>query len=124
MAKLGIVKQITKADLGGSEFPAWLDPFLAALNLFIGSVGRALQGRLTFEDNFLATVKDLKFTSGTELKVNPESGRLSVTGILPLSSEKAVTSFLWTPKDDGSVGVTFTFSGGGESTCKILILLG
>ena len=140
--KLGLLKTIAKSELakGGGEIPKWVDAFLGPLNSFIERVGIALQGRLTFEDNFLCKVTALEFTHATELLVNPSidgGGALRVTGVLPLSAGGlAIDKFKWTQKDTGSVGITLSFENGVDpasatptvpatkATCRILILLG
>lgn len=123
MAKLGAVKRISKEDLGSADIPGFVDPLLDSLNVFISSVTSALQGRLTFSDNFLSTVKSLKFTSGVEQKVSTNS-RFRASGVVPIYSTKPISSFYWEQKEDGSIGITFTFTGGGDATCRILILFG
>lgn len=121
--KLGIVKRISKEDLKAGDLPAWIDPFLASINQFISSVGTALQGRLTFTDNVQSNIFVKKFSSGTELEINPQAGRLRVIGVVPLySGGKSVDEFNWDYKTTGNIGVTFVFNGGGTANCRILVL--
>ena len=124
--KLGTLKLIDKADIARlEEPPKWIDALLAPLNQFIEVTVRALQGRLTFEDNFQATRIELNFTSGTELKVNPKAGKLRVIGLIPVWADgKSITGHQHTLYQDGSVGVTLTYSGGGEAKARIYFLLG
>lgn len=123
--KIGVVKRISKEDLKSKDLPAWIDQLLYPMNDFITKVVVALQGKLTFQDNFSASVLDKKFESGTELEINPQSGNIRVSGVLPLyAGGKTVTGFQWDYKSNGNIGVTFTFSGGGSANCKILVLLG
>lgn len=120
--KIGIVRTITKEDLG-ADVPDWANRMLGPLNSFIQNVGAALQSRLDFENNFLSNVLELKFESGTELAVNPQSGRLSVLGVLPLyTGGSDLVGFKWRYRDDGKIGVTLTFTGGGTYTCRLLVL--
>ncbi len=63
MAKLPIIKRISKEDL--KEAPSWLDKVLYPLNLFMESVYTALNKGLTFQDNFASQIKDVEFTTPT-----------------------------------------------------------
>jgi len=123
--KLPLIKRLSPEDLGGNV-PGWATTFMAQLNGFLEPVTKALQGRLTFEDNFYANVKQVTFTNGEELSVNPgTAGTQRVVGVLWLSAGgKEVTSFKWTYKDNGTIGITFKFTGGGSAKCRILFLLG
>lgn len=123
--KIGIVKTIKKEELSkAGEIPPWVDVLLENLNPFIENVGRALQSNLNFADNFSAKEKKLKFESGTEKLLNPESEKLRVSAVIPMSAGgKEVTAFRWVQKTDGNIGITFTFTGGGEAVCELLILL-
>lgn len=122
--KLGVVKTIQKEELSKfGELPGWVDPLLTALNSFIEQTGKALQGNLTFADNFLTRGKQLRFQSGAEQVLNPEAGNLRVYGVIPLSSELKVEGFGWQHRGEGKIAVTFDFTGGGQSICEILILL-
>lgn len=122
--KLGVVKTIQKEELSKyGDLPGWVDPLLTTLNSFIEQVGKAVQGNLTFDDNFLSKSKRLKFQHGVELTINPESGNLRAFGVLPVSSDLKIDAFGWVMKNDGKVGVTFEFIGGTESNCELLILL-
>ena len=122
--KLGLVKRISREDLG-PDLPEYVPKLLETLNQFISQVGTALQNKLTFEDNFSSNVLDKKLTSGVELEMNPQSGRLRVRGVLVLYSEGAVIDkFGWVYRSNGNIGVTATFVGSGEKLTRLLILLG
>lgn len=131
--KLGVVKRIGRDELqkAGGEIPAWVDVFLNSINSFIEKVGLALQGKLTFEDNFFCKSIYLDFTHGVEQLINPAVANAinaRVIGVLPLdASGQGVDSFKWVRKDDGNIGVTYSFAGGSSSTkakCRLIILLG
>lgn len=123
--KLAVIKTIKKEDLSkAGEVPEWGNALIEALNPFIETVGQALQGNLDFENNFQSRQKKLKFKSGVESSLNPDSGKLRVAGVIPLSAGGLnVSGFKWVQKTDGNIGVTFTFAGGGEATCELLLLL-
>ena len=123
--KIGVVKTIQEEDLKKTgEIPAWVSLLLAPLNQFIEQIGRALQGNLTFEDNFLCRVRRIKCVDNVEQLVNPQAGTLRVYGVLPLSAGGlSIAEFKWVQKTDGTIGVTFQFTGGTEATCELLILL-
>ena len=127
--KLPIIKRISKEDLKSADLPAWIDPLLTALNAFITPVTTALQGKLTFQDNFLANVISKTFTSATKLTINPrlsvDQSRLSITGVVPLyASGKIIDEFGWERNSDGSIAVTVNFNGGGSAAVTLLVLLG
>lgn len=127
--KLDVIKTIRIDDLknAGGEIPPWMEPFLYQLNSFIESVGRAVQGNLSFADNMLCKLKTYTFTHAVELEINPDS-RVRVLGVVPIdTSGLTITKFGWTRKTNGNIGVTFSFDGGTAQTtssCTILILLG
>ena len=123
--KIPVTRRISKEDLRGGELPGWIDGLLTPLNQFITTIATALQNRLTFEENFQAKVLEFSFQHDTELAINPQAGRLRVTGILPSYAGGAiVTGFGWTQKSNGNVGITFQFSDSGTHKCKIVILIG
>jgi hypothetical protein len=123
--KLPLIKQISKEDLQSSDLPGWLDQFLVMLNQFITPVTQALQGKLTLSDNFQGIQIETDFTSGTALNVNPKAGRLRPIGVIPLYSAGAiVTGFGWNYNSDGTIAVTFTFSGGGTYKCRLFVFWG
>lgn len=121
--KIGVIKTIIKEELTRfGDVPKWMDAFLFPINQFINQVGTALKGNLTFDDNFLCKSKTIKFTSGVELEINPDSN-LKVRGVLLLNFEgKNVDKFSWRDKQNNQIGVTITFDGGGSALCEILIL--
>ena len=123
--RIGALKTIVREELAKyGELPKWIEPFLQTINQFIGPVGQALKGNLTFEDNFLCVVKQLTFTSGSEQAINPASN-LRVSGVFWIDTNGvAVDKFNWSRKSDGTIGVTFTFDGASEAICKVIILLG
>lgn len=123
--KLPLIKRISKEDLQTNDLPSWMDQFLTILNGFITPITQALQGKLTLNDNFLGTQIETTFTSGVELSINPKSGRLRPIGIIPLYTGGAtVTGFKWTYNSDGTAGVTFTFSEGGNYKCRLYVFWG
>lgn len=125
--KLGIIKTINLEEISKASkepLPEWVKPMLESINQFIEQAGKALQGNLTFQDNFLSRQKKLTFSDSVEKVLNPEAGpNLRVMGVIPLSSELFVDGFAWSHKSDGSIGVTFNFTGGTDAVCEVLILL-
>jgi hypothetical protein len=127
--KLGVVKRISRDDLAkaGGEMPKWLDALLDPLNDFIEKVGLGLLNRLSFRDNFLGKVVELKFTHDIEQEINPypdNRGSLRVTGVLPVSTGEAfIEAFKWTQKQNGNIGVTVRFSGTTEATVRLHVHL-
>jgi len=127
--KLGLLKRIPKEQLSkaGGELPNWIDALLAPLNDFIDKVGIAMQGQLTFEDNFLCKIVEQNFVSGSAKEINPRNdgqGNLRVYGVIPIASGTLkIRDFGWITKNNGNIDVTFDFASGTEATCRIIILL-
>lgn len=127
--KLGTIRRISKEEMAGAggEIPKWVDPFLGPLNDFIEKVGQALQNRLTFKDNMLGKVVEREFEDNVELEVNPypsTRGSLRVVAVYPASTGGAlITGFKWIHKDNGNIGVTFTFTGTPTSAVRLQIHL-
>jgi hypothetical protein len=126
--KLGLISRITNESLGNAkDVPKWFQMSLVVLNDFIEKVGKALLGNLTFADNFYCKTVTQEFESGVEAEVSPRRNpgdSVRASGVLPLNcGGLTLDKFKWQRKDNGNVGVTFTFDGGGTATCSILILL-
>jgi hypothetical protein len=129
--KLGVLRRILKDDLAKSgEIPSWMDSLLQPLNEFIEKVGLALQGRLTFADNFLCKVITQSFSSGASYSLSTAlaagASSFKVVGVLLLDGGGGtVDKFKWARNSDGkSVQVTITFSDVPSATCSVVILLG
>ncbi len=70
--RLGTIKRISKEDMARKgDVPAWIDPMLETLNEFIEKITQALNGNLTFADNFLCKEVEQEFTDATELILSP-----------------------------------------------------
>lgn len=131
--KLPLIKRIPKEDLSkaGGEIPKWIDALLVPLNAFIEAIASVLQGRLTFEDNFMCNVITQDFTHSVPLEINPrkiEQRNLRVTGVIPLKTgNQGLEVFKWEQMANGNIRITYQFDGGiatTTDTCTILILLG
>lgn len=125
--KLGLIKRISKEDMAmKGEVPKWMDPMLDTLNNFIDKVSTALNGNLSFGDNFLCKEFSQQFTSGTAYEINPAiDGRAQTTcyAVVPLDTNGAtIDKFLWEKLASGKIRVTFTFSAATTNKCTILIL--
>lgn len=121
--KLGVVRRINKEDLARSgELPGWVDPLILTLNQFMDSMVTAMAGRVSFSDNIQCKIISTEFTSGTEAVINPQSA-LKPLGIIPMYAEgKAIDSFKFVYKDNGQVGITLTFTGGGDANATLAII--
>lgn len=134
--RLPLIKRFDRQDLvSKGDLPAWMDSFLVTLNSFIDPVARALQGRLTFADNFYCKVTIQTFTHATELLVSvPPSMR--VIGAIPLlavkstdstpSTKNVISGFGLDLKGNGQLGVIINFAGGSgiKSDVTLIILFG
>lgn len=124
--KINTLKTIQKDELSKfGQLPDWINPLMQPLNNFISSVGSAIRGKLTFEDNFQCIVKTLEITSGVSQKINPNSS-LRVVGIIPTSGGGLIIDkFGWVQNADGTINVTINFvTGTSAKNCKIILLMG
>lgn len=127
--KLGVLRRISKEDLARAdkELPKFIDALLNPLNEFIEKIGQSLQGRLTFDDNFLCKPMSVELVSGTEKILNPFADgqrNLRVRGVLIVASGGAqIDKHGWSQKDDGSIGVTVDFVSATSATCEMIVLL-
>lgn len=124
--KLGIIKTISKENFRSKDVPKWVDQLLEPLNQFIEQVGSALQGRLSFQDNFYSNIVTHTLVDSTELEINPNAdgnARRRVLGVIPISSGSlAIESFNWNEKSTGNIGVTVTYASGTSAEVRLLIL--
>lgn len=126
--KLGLIRRISKEDMARyGDIPKWMDPMLETLNTFIEKMTTALNGNLSFADNFLCKQVSQDFTSATAYTINPQiDGRsqLQAYGVIPIDTNGAtIDKFLWEKLENGNISVTFTFSAATTNKCTILILL-
>ncbi len=122
--KLGVIRKILKDDLKGGDIPGWVGGFLEVLNDFIEKVGIALQGKLTFQDNFSCRVHTQKIVSGTEYKIATQSN-LRVSGVQVLDvGGRTLTATKWARGANNTITLTLTYTGASDAECAILILLG
>lgn len=122
--KLGVIRKIQKDSLRG-ELPGWLDSFLEPLNDFIEKVGVALQGKLTFADNFSCKIHNQKMVSGVEYIIATGNAQLRPSGVLILSpGGRTVDSWKWEHGASGTIKFTINYTGATDAECSILILLG
>lgn len=124
--KFGVIRRILRENLIGGDVPKWVDGLLTPLNQFLEQTYLALNGNLTFADNFAAKEIQQTFTHAVELEVNPQSSR-RVSGIFPVDFNGEVCSgFGFSRKGNGNIGITINFTAGAgtESVCRILIFFG
>lgn len=128
--KIPFIRRILKEDLtqAAGTIEPWVDQLLYYLNMNMDTIGKALQGNLTFSDNFLCKTITLTFTHNTELSVsvNPELKVLGANPLLAVSSSDAtsstqnvITGFRVSVKGNGSLGLTVNFAGGSGITAKV-----
>jgi hypothetical protein len=123
--KIGTIKRIIREELQGKgDLPGWIDPFLITLNQFISVIGEAIQGKLTFEDNFQCRKVVLKFTSGTAQKL-PSTGSLRIIGAIPTYfGGNTLDKWKLSQNSDGSTSITLTTVETGDFTGTVYLLLG
>ena len=126
--RLSSIKRISKEDMARQgEVPKWVDPMLDTLNDFIEKVTVAINGNLSFPDNFLCKEIEQEFEDGVELEINTKlDGRaqLRAYGVLPESTGGVELDALqWRILPSGNIAVTMIFGTSTKATCRILILL-
>jgi hypothetical protein len=123
--KLGTIKTIVKEELSRfGQLPGWMDPLLQTLNNFITNVTQALRGSLTFQDNFLCKIKQIRLAHGVESEINPDS-RLKVSGVACFNCNGLIIDkFGWRQLSNGNIGVTIYYDSGTNALCEIIIFLG
>jgi hypothetical protein len=84
MSNLSPVQRINKEDMPGS--PAWIDPLISTINLFIQSVNSALDGGLVIPVNIAAQINTMQFI--TDKKYNP----VDQTTWTPISFKSTLTT--------------------------------
>lgn len=109
------------------EAPNWLDKLLFPLNQFMDSVSTAMRGKLTFGDNFYCEIKEYDFTHNVEQKIT--YGLKNYAGILVLKGPdtndgtKVIVTTQSRTIDNSTLGVIFTFVGGGTTTGTVRFLI-
>lgn len=127
--KLSNVKRISKEDLAkkDKDLPGWVDPLLETLNTFIEQVTTAMNGNLTFNDNFLGKEVILEFVSGVEQTVSAQlDGRAQLRPyavFLADTNGAEAIGFQWRILSSGKLGITITFASATSSICRLLIYL-
>jgi hypothetical protein len=128
--KIDVIKKVDRADLAArGEIPPWVDPLIDAINQFIDPVGRALAQRLDFENNFLCRKIEAEFTTDVESIFNPTVKAPIVNpkaiGMIPIhTGGVTLTGQKFTQKDDGTIGITLTFTGATTADFRIILFLG
>lgn len=64
MARLPNVRRLSRDSVRGA--PAWFEPALRFINTFADGVYRALDRGLTFQENFVATIRELEFETASD----------------------------------------------------------
>lgn len=123
--KTGVIKRIDKGDLSkAGDLPSWIDALLQPLNDAIEKFGTALSGKLTVRDNFLGNIVSQKLTSGVEKEINPYPSGVKgkVIGVLPYDTNGSEwTSFNWTRKTNGNIGVKIGLVSATDATVVLRI---
>jgi hypothetical protein len=121
--KISVIQKIVKEDLAKfGKLEAWVEPLLESINEGIEAFASALNGRLTFLDNFHQKTVEITFTSGTEKEIAIPANK-RVVGVLVLEAlNKIITEHGFTRKTNGNIGITISWTGGGDATCRVVIL--
>lgn len=119
-----IIEKILADDLSrsGEAVPKWMtDVVLPSLNNALETIGRALQGNLSFADNAYGTEVSLSLTHGVAQNYSIP-GKRQVKGIAVVdASGKYVDSFGFTRNSDASISITVNFTAGAGTIATCLI---
>lgn len=97
MAKITISRIFEVSLIATSKAYTELQPFIDYVNGLADNTIRILRNGITLSDNINCTITTQKFTPGQALQFAVNARPV---GIIILSSDQPVTSFVWTPGND------------------------
>jgi hypothetical protein len=127
--KIPVLRRLDRQDISGKDqIPDWIDSLLGALNTFLDPVGKCLQRRMTFADQFYGVQTLATLKHGVESVINPvvQSGypvnQMRVVGITLIDpAGEVVTGFGWNRRSDGTISVIALYRAGGTTTANCLL---
>ena len=97
MAKITISRIFEVSLIAASKAYTDMQPFVDYVNSLADNTIRILRNGVTLSDNVSCTITTQKFTPGQALQFAVNARPV---GIIILSSDQPVTSFVWTPGND------------------------
>ena len=97
MAKITISRIFEVSLIAASKAYTDMQPFVDYVNGLADNTIRILRNGITLSDNVSCTITTQKFTPGQSLQFAVNARPV---GIIVLSSDQPVTSFVWTPGND------------------------
>ena len=97
MAKITISRIFEVSLIAASKAYTEMQPFVDYVNGLADNTIRILRNGITLTDNVSCTITTQKFTPGQSLQFAVNARPV---GIIMLSSDQPVTSFVWTPGND------------------------
>lgn len=97
MAKITISRIFEVSLIAASKAYTDMQPFVDYVNGLADNTIRILRNGITLSDNVSCTITTQKFTPGQALQFAVNARPV---GIIILSSDSPVTSFVWTPGND------------------------
>ena len=97
MAKITISRIFEVSLIAASKAYTDMQPFVDYVNSLADNTIRILRNGVTLSDNVSCTITTQKFTPGQALQFAVNARPV---GIIILSSDSPVTSFVWTPGND------------------------
>ena len=97
MAKITISRIFEVSLIAASKAYTDMQPFVDYVNGLADNTIRILRNGVTLSDNVSCTITTQKFTPGQALQFAVNARPV---GIIILSSDQPVTSFVWTPGND------------------------
>ena len=97
MAKITISRIFEVSLIAASKAYTDMQPFVDYVNGLADNTIRILRNGITLSDNVSCTITTQKFTPGQALQFAVNARPV---GIIILSSDQPVTSFVWTPGND------------------------
>lgn len=110
--KLGVLTRIDASDIKkADDSPSWLNLLVDPLNQIVENIVKSLSNNLTFTDNFSCVQSTVRIQNLVEFSIAPQTPRKVLTVLLIEAGGRQVSSFGWTRKPDGKIGVTAGFVG-------------
>jgi len=97
VAKITISRIFEVSLIAASKAYTDMQPFVDYVNSLADNTIRILRNGITLTDNVSCTITSQKFTPGQALQFAVNARPV---GIIILSSDSPVTSFIWTPGND------------------------
>ena len=112
MAKITLTRLLETSQVLSTEAGQQIQAFVNYMADFVEQTVKALQGGLTFNDNFSGVQKNVSLKHNTEQIVQATKPVTGILCIRVISKTYGLDSFAWYYDDGGRLTVKATFTGG------------